>query len=62
MPASHKPAVSVSTLVLQVKDGQFQPVKVGTSPAGVEWVAYHAKDIRPLADRLQLLWARHDDL
>lgn len=37
----------------------FEPVHVGTSPAGVEYVAYKASDIEPLKRALARAWDRN---
>ena len=37
----------------------YKPYFVGISPAGVEYVAYKAKDIDHLEGRLARLWKRH---
>lgn len=37
----------------------FAPVNIGTSPAGVEWIAYRPEAVEPMRARLAALWARH---
>jgi len=32
------------------------PITIGTSPAGVEWVAYHREHVAPMRERLGRLW------
>jgi hypothetical protein len=33
-------------------------VRIGTSPAGVEWVAYRPDNVEPMRQRLENLWLR----
>lgn len=38
----------------------FAPVKIGTSPAGIEWVAYKSENVETMTKRLALHWERHN--
>lgn len=38
----------------------FKAVRIGVSPAGVEWVAYKPENVSPMRRRLATLWRRHE--